>query len=81
MISAASMLLMLSATSLNARKTPIVSGRVTIDGKPAAGVCVSDGIRIVKTDTDGYYAIGGDKSEGFVFVITPSGTMAPVRDS
>ena len=73
--------LLLAATSLSATRTPIVSGRITIDGKPAAGVCVSDGVRIVKTDSDGYYAIGGDKSEGFVFVITPSGTMAPVRDS
>jgi UDP-2,3-diacylglucosamine pyrophosphatase LpxH len=51
-----------------------VRGRVTGDGRPLAGVLVSDGCRVVATDTQGQYAlpIGGD-SGPFVFVTTPRG--------
>ena len=78
---ASAALLFIAAVSLEAKKAPRLTGRVTIDGKPASGVCVSDGVMVVKTDSLGNYLIDSDKSEGFVFVITPSGAIAPIRDS
>jgi len=41
-----------------AKKTPTAySGTVTLDGKPLAGVRVTDGIHFVKTDENGRYTI------------------------
>lgn len=57
-----------------------VNGRVISDGKPVAGVAVSDGIEITLTDANGRYSLQSDKSEGSVFVITPSGYMARTID-
>lgn len=42
-------------------------------GHPLAGVKVSDGKTIVRTNKDGKYVIPTDKSNGYVFVCTPSG--------
>ena len=51
-----------------------ICGRVTGDGKPLAGVLVSDGCRVVATDTQGQYSLPvGDDSGRFVFVTTPRG--------
>jgi len=55
---------------------PVVhqSGRVTGDGKPLAGVLVSDGCRIVRTDAEGRYELAiGPESGAFVFVTNPAG--------
>lgn len=58
-----------------------VSGRVAdTDGKPLKDVGVSDGVRIVKTDDEGFYQIDTDKKYGYVFVITPSGYEPVTRD-
>ena len=38
-------------------KTGNIKGKVTIDGKPLAGVQVSDGVNIVLTDSKGRYCI------------------------
>lgn len=37
------------------------------------GVCVSDGIEVVKTDENGFYYIESKKKTGFVFVVVPGG--------
>lgn len=66
--------------SLTAAK-PNITGTVTADGKPLAGVLVSDGDKIVKTDKKGRYAINSRKKDGTVFVITPSGYYAPSTDN
>lgn len=51
-----------------------VTGRVAdTEGRPLAGVGVSDGVQIVKTDASGAYSLDTDKKYGYVFVITPSG--------
>ena len=50
-----------------------IFGRVLCEGEPLAGVPVSDGVHIVKTDSLGRYAIASHKFQNTVFVITPSG--------
>lgn len=57
-----------------------VNGRVICDGRPVAGVAVSDGVSIVLTDAAGRYSIDSDKTDGSVFVITPSGYIARSLD-
>lgn len=53
-----------------------LTGRVaSADGKPLAGVVVSDGVRITQTDTEGMYALDSDKELGYVFISIPSGYM------
>lgn len=63
-----------------AAKPATVKGRVMADGKPLAGVLVSDGVQIVKTDAKGRYAINSDKRDSVVFITTPSGYMAKTVD-
>ena len=57
-----------------------INGRVICSGQPMMGVPVSDGINIVLTDAQGRYSLDSDKSEGSVFVITPSGYIARTLD-
>lgn len=74
--------LLLSVISLSAfAASPNITGTVTADGKPMAGVPVSDGEKIVLTDKKGRYAIDSRKKDGTVFVITPSGYYAPSKDN
>lgn len=57
-----------------------VTGRVTADGKPLAGVLVSDGVQIVKTNARGHYSMKSGKADSVVFITTPSGYVAESRD-
>gem|GEM_PF-6510439 len=58
-----------------------IRGKVIDDwGKPVAGVCVSDGVSVVRTAEDGTYAIDSDKSQGFVFISVPSGYKVKMRE-
>ncbi len=50
-----------------------VSGKVTCDGQPVAGVTVSDGVLFATTDAQGCYSLASKKFQGTVFIITPSG--------
>lgn len=53
-----------------------LTGRVaSADGKPLAGVVVSDGVRVTQTDTEGMYTLDSDKELGYVFISIPSGYM------
>ena len=54
----------------------IVKGTVTANGKPVAGVQVSDGRQIVLTDAKGQYKMKTDKADSVVFITTPSGYIA-----
>lgn len=58
----------------------ILTGKVTVEGKPVAGVKVSDGINIVTTDASGEYKMFSRKEQGFVFVTTPTGYVATSAD-
>ncbi len=50
-----------------------ISGRVTSNGKGIAGVVVSDGFNVVRTDKDGNYTIEINALAKFVWLSTPSG--------
>jgi hypothetical protein len=50
-----------------------IRGRVTGNGRPLAGVRVSDGFAVVRTDRDGRYTLISDGTQPFVFVSTPAG--------
>ena len=54
-----------------------VRGKVSSEGKALAGVMVSDGYRFAKTDGAGAFKLSTHKDARFVFVITPSGYVAP----
>lgn len=53
-------------------------GRVYSSETALAGVYVSDGTQIVRTDDAGVYAMRSDRSNGTLFVSLPSGYEAPV---
>ena len=79
MIRRISLTLLLSAYALAAGAQNI-TGRVTSGGRPVEGVCVSDGVSIVRTGADGRYALQSDKRQGFVFISTPSWYTVPLKD-
>ena len=54
-ITAALLLTILSFPALAG--SPNITGTVTADGKPLAGVAVSDGCKIVLTDKKGHYGV------------------------
>ena len=75
---AISLLLLMAVFSLEAkshakRDSITIHGRVLCEGKPLAGVRVSDGVHIVETDSLGRYGIASNKFQNVVFVMTPSG--------
>ena len=75
----AAMMLLVACGCAYAQKATL-KGMVTLDGKPAAGVLVSDGVDIVRTNSSGKYSIVSDKADSMVFVITPSGSVAVSED-
>lgn len=84
---------MLSATTLCAQSTfkstlPVkpgkgvtVAGVVECDGKPVAGVKVSDGYEITKTDKKGAYYLKSKKQNPQVWITIPSGYETPCTDA
>lgn len=73
-------MLLSAVAGLSSCDNATIKGRVTIDGKPAAGVLVSDGNTIVKTGNNGRYSIVSDKKDSVVFITTPSGAVAVAED-
>lgn len=61
-------------------KGATVGGVVECDGKPVAGVKVSDGYEIVRTDKKGAYNIASKKQNPQVFVCVPAGYEAVRED-
>jgi len=59
--------------------TSSVYGLVSCDGKGLAGVVVSDGVKVVRTNPKGVYQMRSLKRNGFVFVSVPSGYEVPVK--
>lgn len=49
------------------------SGTVRCEGKPVAGVPVTDGIRITVTDKQGHYSLQSSGDTEFIYISTPSG--------
>lgn len=56
-----------------------VAGTVECDGKPVAGVKVSDGYEMTRTDKKGAYYLKSKKQNPQVFICAPAG-YEPVRD-
>ena len=54
-------------------------GRVYCGDRPLEGVCVSDGVEIVRTDAEGVYAFNSQRLNGTLFVSLPSGYEAPAE--
>lgn len=73
-------LLILFALSVWAHNGHSVSGQVTSSGKAVAGVTVSDGISSVRSDHNGRFSLPVEASSRFVYISTPSGYVAPVKD-
>lgn len=59
-----------------------VSGSVkTPDGKPLAGILVTDGTQYVKTSADGSYKMTSDLSKArFIYLSIPNNVRVPLRD-
>jgi hypothetical protein len=56
-----------------------VRGRVTAAGRGLAGVAVSDGLAVARTDREGRYSLVSDGSRPWVFVSLPRGCRIPVQ--
>jgi hypothetical protein len=54
-----------------------VKGKVTSNGKGVAGVVISDGYNVVKTDKDGRYGFVSHNNAEFIFMSVPSGYAIP----
>ncbi|MBR5925525.1 MAG: calcineurin-like phosphoesterase C-terminal domain-containing protein [Bacteroidales bacterium] len=54
-----------------------VFGWVSCKGKGVPGVVVSDGTICTQTNEEGVYSLSSDKANGYVFISTPSGYVAP----
>ncbi|MCC8037007.1 MAG: calcineurin-like phosphoesterase family protein [Bacteroidales bacterium] len=50
-----------------------VTGTITCEGEPVAGVMVSDGYAVATTGSDGRYALRSNKRMGYVFYTLPAG--------
>ena len=55
----------------------VVDGSWPTDGKGLAKVVVTDGTAFALTSEDGSYMIDADEKAHFIYVVTPSGYMAP----
>ena len=58
----------------------VLKGKVTAQGKPVAGIQVSDGKSIVLTNARGRYRMVSDKADSVVFITTPAGYRAKMLD-
>ncbi|MDE7443612.1 MAG: hypothetical protein K2M65_05585, partial [Muribaculaceae bacterium] len=72
---------LLFGVSATGSTVPNITGMVVADSKPLAGVEVSDGKTITRTDRYGRYEIASDKHEGTVFITTPAGYVAESSDN
>ncbi len=55
-----------------------IKGAVLCGDRPVAGVVVSDGFAVTRTDGDGVYHLRSDKKSGYVFISLPGGYEVPV---
>ena len=59
--------------ALTPQEGATIYGRVYCGDKPLKNVSVSDGVTVVRTDSEGVYNINSTKINGYVFVSVPSG--------
>ncbi|MCL7985113.1 MAG: calcineurin-like phosphoesterase family protein [marine benthic group bacterium] len=64
----------------SATRTPVrVRGRVESSGRGVPRVCVSDGLSVVRTDSDGRFELTTAHGSSFVFITIPSGMRIPLN--
>lgn len=63
-----------AATQIN------LSGKVVCDGKPVAGVPVTDGTQFVTTDQKGNYKMTSTDDSKYVYITLPDGYEVPMKD-
>lgn len=61
-------------------RTITLRGRVTASGKGVAGVPVTDGRTIVRSDARGYYRLTSDSDAEFVYLSLPDGYAIPTEE-
>ena len=66
-------------TAPTVTETGTVFGWVSCKGKGVPGVVVSDGVICTQTNEDGVYSLSSSKGNGYVFISTPSGYVAPTH--
>ncbi len=57
-----------------------IKGSVTCEERPLSGVVVTDGVNFSVTDKKGRYSINSPAESRFVYISTPAGYSAPVKD-
>lgn len=57
-----------------------IKGMVHVGGKGLAGVVVSDGVEVTKTDENGIYYLPSEKKNRYVFISLPSNYEALTKD-
>jgi hypothetical protein len=57
-----------------------ITGKITCAKKPIASVVISDGVTVVKTDSNGGYILHSSSDRDFVFYSLPSGYESPIVD-
>ncbi|KOH44615.1 calcineurin-like phosphoesterase C-terminal domain-containing protein [Sunxiuqinia dokdonensis] len=62
-------------------RSVLYSGNVTCEGKGVAGVAVTDGVSVCRTDKEGRYSLEGSATSDFVYITSPSGYQVPVVNS
>lgn len=65
---------LLLSTGLGAKK---ISGTVSCEGAPLEGVIITDGVNFTTTNEEGVYKIAPAKGSEYVYIVTPSGYIAP----
>lgn len=63
--------------ALDPLRTVRIDGTVTLAGKPKAGVAVTDGRSVVRTDKNGRYTLLADAARPFVYLSLPRGCELP----
>lgn len=65
-----------AAMTLNASAAIIKGSVKDTEGRPVAGVVVTDGLNTVKTDAKGRFRMDADDDSRFVYISTPSGYVS-----
>lgn len=73
-------LMLLSLNAFAGQSSANVKGRVLCNGKPVAGVKISDGYIFAVTGTDGRYEMRSAKKDDAVFIVCPEGYTVPLKD-
>lgn len=70
-------LLLSGISNLQAKPRTTITGRVACNNQAIAGVVISDGYKVVTTDSDGNYTLKSALPYGYIFLSMPSGYEVP----